>query len=47
MDQQSLLTYQQSSDRAVEWLAAQLNNDGSFQASPQDLACYYKAPYLL
>ena len=46
MDQQILLTYQQSSERAVEWLAAQLKNDGSLQASPHDLACYYKAPYL-
>ena len=47
MDPQILLTYQHSSERAVEWLAAQLNNDGSFQVSPHDLACYYKAPYLL
>ena len=46
MDQQTLRTYQQSSERAVEWLAAQLNNDGSFQVSRHDLACYYKAPYL-
>ena len=47
MDQHLLRTYQHSSERAVEWLAAQLNTDGSFQVSPQDLACYYKAPYLL
>ena len=46
MDQRTVLTYQQSSERAVEWLAAQLNDDGSFQVSPNDLACYYKAPYL-
>ena len=46
MDQQTLITYQQSSERAVEWLAAHLHNDGSFQVSPHDLACYYKAPYL-
>ena len=47
MDQQTLRTYQQSGERAVEWLAAQLHHDGSFQVSPNDLACYYKAPYLL
>ena len=47
MDQHILLTYQHSSERAVEWLAAQFNHDGSFQVSSHDLACYYKAPYLL
>ena len=46
MDQHTLKIYRQSSDRAVEWLAAQINNDGSFQVPDNDLACYYKVPYL-
>ena len=40
------MTYQQSADRAVEWLGAQMKNDGSFQGPSGDLALYYKAPYL-
>ncbi len=31
----------------MEWLAGQMKDDGSFQVSGEDLACYYKAPYLL
>lgn len=46
MSQGRLKTYQKSADRAVEWLVAQMNGDGSFQVQPNDLACYYKAPYL-
>jgi len=40
-------TYQQSADRAVEWLAGQMKEDGSLQVPVEDLACYYKAPYIL
>jgi len=47
MDQHVLKTYQQSADRAVEWLVDQMKNDGSLQVPADDLACYYKAPYLL
>ena len=46
MDQQVLKTYQQSADRAVDWLVAQLKNDGAFHLPVDDLACYYKIPYL-
>jgi len=46
MGQPDLTTYQQSADRAVEWLAGQMKEDGSFQVPVEDLACYYKAPYL-
>ena len=30
----------------MEWLAGQMKENGSFQVSEEDLACYYKAPYL-
>jgi hypothetical protein len=47
IDQQVFTTYQQSADRAVEWLAGQMKEDGSLQIPVEDLACYYKAPYML
>jgi hypothetical protein len=47
MDQPNLITYHQSADRAVEWLAGQMKEDGSLQVPVKDLACYYKAPYIL
>lgn len=37
--------YEQAADRGVAWLAAQLD-DGSYGAQADDLACYYKSPYL-
>jgi len=46
VDQQALARYRQSAERAVEWLCAQLKNDGSYQLPVEDLACYYKSPYL-
>ena len=39
--------YRQGANRAVAWLTSQLNQDGSYRLSTQDLACYYKTPYLL
>ena len=38
--------YRHSALRAVTWLKNHLNKEGSYQLSPQDLACYYKSPYL-
>jgi hypothetical protein len=38
--------YEQAADRAVGWLAAQLRHDGSYGPEADDLACYYKSPYL-
>src|SRR5262249_32148465 len=38
--------YELAADRAVEWLAAQLREDGSYGPSADDLACYYKSPDL-
>lgn len=39
--------YEWAADRAVECLATQLRDDGSYGAQVDDLACYYKSPYLL
>ena len=47
MEQQVLKTFQSSADRAVGWLLGQMNNDGTLQLPAEDLACYYKVPYLL
>jgi hypothetical protein len=38
--------YEQAADRAVGWLAARLRDDGSYGPEVDDLACYYKSPYL-
>jgi hypothetical protein len=38
--------YEQAADRSVQWLAAQLHDDGSYGPEADDLACYYKSPYL-
>jgi hypothetical protein len=38
--------YEQAAGRAVQWLSAQQQADGSFGAEIDDLACYYKSPYL-
>jgi len=39
--------YEQAADRAVAWLTDRLGEDGSFGPQADDLACYYKSPYLL
>ena len=38
--------YEEAAAAGVEWLAAQLNDDGSYGQAADDLACYYKSPYL-
>lgn len=38
--------YEQAADRGVGWLATRLREDGSYGPQAEDLACYYKAPYL-
>jgi hypothetical protein len=40
------MRYEVAADRAVGWLAAQLRDDGSYGPRADDLACYYKSPYL-
>lgn len=39
--------YRESAGRAVVWLSNQLDRDGSLSVPVNDLACYYKLPYLL
>ena len=38
--------YEQAADRAVGWLATRLRDDGSYGPEADDLACYYRSPYL-
>ncbi|MCA1707234.1 MAG: hypothetical protein LC808_29805, partial [Actinobacteria bacterium] len=38
--------YEQAADRAVEWLATRLRDEGSYGPEADDLACYYKSPHL-
>lgn len=38
--------YEQAADRGVAWLTAWLGDDGSYGPKADDLACYYKSPYL-
>jgi hypothetical protein len=38
--------YEQAADRGLGWLTAWLCNDGSYGPEAEDLACYYKSPYL-
>jgi hypothetical protein len=38
--------YEQAADGGVRWLMASLCNDGSYGPEADDLACYYKSPYL-
>lgn len=45
-DMRTAAQYEQAADRAVRWLATQLHDDGSYGAEADDLACYYKSPYL-
>lgn len=46
MAQEIILKYIDSSINAVNWLESQINDDGSYCLDTQDLACYYKSPYL-
>jgi hypothetical protein len=38
--------YEQVADRGVRWLTTRLSDDGSYGPRADDLACYYKSPYL-
>ena len=38
--------YERAACAAVDWLAAKLGDDGSYGPDTDDLACYYKSPYL-
>ncbi|SHF00968.1 hypothetical protein [Streptoalloteichus hindustanus] len=38
--------YERAARRAVGWLTDRLADDGSFREADDDIACYYKAPYL-
>lgn len=38
--------YEQAADRGVGWLVNRLRDDGSYGPEADDLACYYKSPYL-
>jgi hypothetical protein len=42
----SLSKYKDGSEKAVQWLLKHLDEDGSYGASVQDIASYYKSPYL-
>jgi hypothetical protein len=37
---------EKSSDKALDWLLLRLEEDGSYGSAVNDLACYYKSPYL-
>ena len=37
---------EKSSDKALNWLLRRLEDDGSYGSAVNDLACYYKSPYL-
>lgn len=45
-EEAALTRYEVAADLAVGWLAAQLGEDGSYGPQADDLACYYKSPYL-
>jgi hypothetical protein len=38
--------YEQAADRGVGWLMTRLCDDGSYGLEADDLACYYKSPFL-
>ena len=46
MNPQLIESYKKSADRALNWLLQQLKDDGSYGSAVNDLACYYKSPYL-
>jgi hypothetical protein len=47
MAAQILQKYKYSSEKAVQWLMSHFEEDGSYGSNIQDLASYYKSPYLL
>lgn len=46
MNPQLIKTYYQSADAALNWFLKQQREDGSFGPNIDDLASYYKSPYL-
>jgi len=40
------ISYRSAAEKALNWVEARLQEDGSFQGFPKDIACYYKAPTL-
>lgn len=42
----NLQKYEDSAEKAVNWLRSRLNKDGSYNANSNDLAMYYKSPLL-
>jgi hypothetical protein len=44
---QALQKYKHGSEKAVQWLMSHFKEDGSYGSNIQDLASYYKSPYLL
>jgi len=46
MNPQLMEKYKRSADMGLDWLLQKLKNDGSYGPTVNDLACYYKSPYL-
>jgi hypothetical protein len=46
MSIQLLEKYEQSAEKALNWLLQYLEEDGSYGSAINDLASYYKSPYL-
>lgn len=46
MVRQNLQKYEESAEKAVNWLRSHLKEDGSYSSNSNDLAMYYKSPYL-
>jgi hypothetical protein len=47
MSERTLNDCRQAATRTVDWLAARIKSDGSLGDDCQDLACFYKLPYLM
>ncbi len=46
MTRNQLKAYTHAAEKALDWLNQQLQSDGSYGPQIDDLACYYKSPYL-
>jgi hypothetical protein len=47
MSERTLSDCRQAATRTVDWLAARITSDGSVGDDCEDLACFYKLPYLM
>jgi hypothetical protein len=47
MDERTLNDSRKAATRTVDWLIARIKSDGSLGDDCQDLACFYKLPYLM